>query len=110
MDFGLSSEFSKHKLYLRWLDLTVVGAFLGYNSEKREALMWSLVGERVRRGVTRPDDHISPVFFGVVALKRLQPPAANVVSSHYLSYRKLMSKRDPYTSSLSYMCKHHYIR
>ena len=34
--------------------------------------------------------------------------ASNLVSSHYLSYWKLMSKPDPYTSSLSYMSKHHY--
>ena len=36
--------------------------------------------------------------------------AANVVSSHYLSYWKMVSKWDLYTGSLSYMCKHHYRR
>ena len=36
--------------------------------------------------------------------------ASNLVSSHYLSYWKLMSKPDPYTSSLSYMSKHQYRR
>ena len=83
--------------------VAILDVALDVAAERRSSLGASLAGPAVYvRDFGETVEH-RPIFSEVES-------GTNLVSSHYLSYWKLMSKRDPYTSSLINMCKHHYRR